>query len=111
MGAAAALVAGVRGERVILRPIERVYAPLADHLAGRGAAGERRVTLTVAAIEVLLGRPLPASARARWGYRSWWGGQKNLPHAWYGWQRVGWTVEAIDRAAETVTFARPEGAG
>ena len=33
----------------------------------------------------------------------------NLPHAWYGWQRVGWRVEAVDRATETVAFARPAG--
>ena len=94
-----------------LRPIERVYAPLADHLAARGAAGEWRVTLTFAAIEALIGRPLPATARALRGHRSWWGGQANLPHAWYGWQRGGWTIETVERAAETVTFARPEGTG
>jgi len=28
------------------------------------------------------------------------------PHGWYGWQRVGWTVEAVDLVAETVTFVR-----
>ena len=96
---------------MILRPIERVYAPLAEHLAARGAAGERRVTLTLAAIEALIGRPLPATARAARRHRSWWRGQGNAPHAWYGWQRVGWTVETVDLATETVTFARPGGAG
>ena len=96
---------------MILRPIERTYAPLADHLAARGAAGERRVTLTFARVEALIGRPLPASARAARHYRAWWGGQTNAPHAWYGWLRVGWQVEAVELAAETVTFARPEGAG
>ena len=55
----------------MLRPIERTYAPLADHLAGRGAAGERRVTLTFARVEALIGRPLPASARAANHYRAW----------------------------------------
>ena len=94
-----------------LRPIERVYAPLADHLAARGAAGEWRVTLTFAAIEALLGRPLPATARESRRHRQWWQGNVNSPHAWYGWQRVGWRVETVDRAAETVTFARPPGAG
>jgi hypothetical protein len=73
---------------VLLRPIARVYAPLADHLAARGAVGERRVTR---------------------GYRPWWRGQASAPHAWYGWLHVGWGVEAVDRAAETVTFARPGG--
>lgn len=95
----------------MLRPIERIYAPLAEHLAARATAGERRVTLTFAAIEARIGRPLPATARAARRYRAWWGGLTNAPHAWYGWQRGGWTVEAVDRAAETVTFARPGGAG
>ena len=96
---------------MILRPIERVYAPLADQLAARRAAGEWRVTLTFARVEALLGRPLPATACAGRHYRAWWGGLTNAPHAWYGWQRDGWTVEAVDLAAGTVTFARPGGAG
>jgi hypothetical protein len=46
-------------------PIERVYGPLGDYLAARAAAGEAVVTLPFAAIEgAILGRPLPASARA-----------------------------------------------
>ena len=56
---------------MILRPIERVYTPLAEHLAARGAAGEWRVTLTFARVEALIGRPLPASARAANHYRAW----------------------------------------
>ena len=90
------------------QPIERIYGPLGDHLATRGAAGERRVTLTFAAIEgAILGRRLPASARAARGYRKWWGSASgHYPHRWYGWQRVGWTVEAVDLATETVTFVR-----
>ena len=95
----------------MLRPIERVYAPLAEHLAARAAASEWRVTLTLAAIEARIGRPLPATARAARRYRPWWHGQANAPHAWYGWQRVGWRVEVVDLATETVTFARPGGAG
>jgi len=93
----------------MLRPIERVYAPLAEQLAARRAAGEWRVTLTFAAIEALIGRPLPATARAARRHRPWWRGQGNAPHAWYGWQRVGWWVETVDLATETVTFARPPG--
>ena len=94
---------------MILRPIERVYTPLAEHLAARGAAGEWRVTLTFARVEALIGRPLPASARAANHYRAWGHGRTGAPHAWYGWQRVGWTVEAVDLAAEAVTFDRPAG--
>ena len=55
----------------MLRPIARIYAPLAGHLAARGAAGEWRVTLTFARVEALIGRPLPASARAANHYRPW----------------------------------------
>ncbi len=95
----------------MLRPIERVYAPLAEQLAARAAAGERRVTLTFAQVEALIGRPLPAPSRAARRHRPWWHGLGNAPHAWYGWQRVGWRVETVDLAAETVTFARPEGTG
>ena len=94
------------------RPIDRLYGPLGDYLAARAAAGERRVALTFAAIEGLLGRPLPASARAARNYRAWWDGKNaQYPHAWHGWQRHGWQVAAIDLAAETVTFARPGGMG
>ena len=93
----------------MLRPIERIYAPLAEHLAARGAAGEWRVTLTFAAIEALLGRPLPATARATRRHVPWWRGDAGAPHAWYGWQRVGWRVETVDLAAEAVTFAHPTG--
>ena len=48
----------------MLRPIARIYAPLGDHLAACGAAGERRVTLTFAAIEALFGAA-PARDSAR----------------------------------------------
>ena len=94
---------------MILRPIARTYAPVGDHLATRAAAGEGRVTLTFARVEALIGRPLPASARAANYYRAWWHGRTGAPHAWYGWQRGGWTVEAVDRVAETVTFTRGDG--
>jgi hypothetical protein len=99
-------------ERPPHQPIERVYGPLGEHLAARAAAGEVRVTLTFAAIEgALLGRPLPASARSRRNHRAWWGsGSTNYPHRWYGWLRAGWQVEAVDLAAETVTFVRMGGA-
>ena len=91
----------------MLRPLARIYAPLADHLAAHAAAGAACVTLPFAAIEALLGRPLPATARAARRHVPWWRGDAGAPHAWYGWQRVGWRVETVDRAAETVTFARP----
>lgn len=98
------------GGAVILRSIERIYAPLGDHLATCGVAGERRVTLGFAALETVLGRPLPATARESRRHRQWWLDGAYRPHAWYGWLRAGWRVEAVDLAAETVTFARAGGA-
>ena len=89
-------------------PVERIYGALADHLAARAAAGEGRVLLPFAAIEGdILARPLPRTARHPRGHRQWWrGAGGGFPHAWYGWQRAGWTVEAVDLTAETVTFRR-----
>jgi hypothetical protein len=94
-------------------PVERVYGPLGDYLAARAAGGEQRLTLTFAALEgEILARPLPRTARNPRGHRQWWRGTgAGFPHAWYGWQRAGWTVEAVDLATETVTFLRTGGAG
>lgn len=90
-------------------PLERRYGGLSAHLTACAARGETRVTLSFALIETtLFGRPLPASARSPRVYRVWWRADNPAyPHGWYGWQRVGWTVAAVDLAAETVTFTRP----
>ena len=66
------------------------------------------MTLPFSALEgEILGRPLPRTARHPRAHRQWWRGTgTGFPHAWYGWQRAGWTVEAIDLEAETVTFQR-----
>lgn len=73
-----------------------------------GRAGEGLVILPFATIEgAILARPLPRTPRHPRGYRQWWRGSgAGFPHAWYGWQRAGWTVEAIELVAETVTFMR-----
>lgn len=91
-------------------PLERRYGPLGTHLAAHHAAGLARCTLSFGVIEAVLGRPLPRTARhPRW-HRQWWrAAGANYPHGWYGWQRGGWTVETVDLAAETVTFARVGG--
>ncbi len=91
-------------------PLVRRYGTLGDYLTARAAAGTSRVDLSFAAVETILGRALPTTARHRHGYRDWWLGYGGVRvHAWYGWQRAGWWVAAVDLAAETVTFARPPG--
>ena len=84
------------------------YAALGADLAARAAAGETRVTLALGDVEAILRRPLPASARRPRAYHQWWRGGGDI-HAWEGWLRVGWRVEAVDLAGETVTFARGDG--
>ncbi len=82
------------------------YARLGDHLAAQPPRVDR-VTLPFAAIEALLGRPLPPTARdPGWRGRNWWTRPDGQHYAWDGWVTVGWEVAAVDRAAETVTFAR-----
>ena len=87
------------------------YSQLGDHLAACDVAGARHVTLAFATLEAtILGRVLPATARHAHWYRRWWlGGRRSAPHAWYGWQRVGWEVAAVDPLAEVVTFIRISG--
>src|SRR4051812_41263377 len=87
------------------------YSQLGDYLAACGTAGERHVTLTFATLEAtILGRTWPATARhARWHRRWWLGGRRSAPHAWYGWQRVGWEVASVDPLAEEVAFVQIAG--
>lgn len=92
-------------------PMERQYGALGSHLAAQHAAGLMHRTLSFGAIEAILGRPLPATARHPLRHRQWWRSDNAAyPHGWYGWQRVGWTVAAVDLAAEAVTFTRTGGA-
>ena len=71
------------------------------------AAEVARVTLPFATLEAtILAHPLPPSARSRENYWHWWRANGAQPYAWEGWLSVGWTVEAADRAAAPVTFAR-----
>lgn len=78
------------------------YKPLSDRLARREAD---TWSASFAELEEVLGFPLPKSARDQ---NAWWmGGDKPHHEAWKG---VGWRVEAIDRIAQTVVFARDPGA-
>ena len=85
------------------------YQPLADSLAAL-PADVARITLRLQQIEMLLGAPLPPSARSR----AFW---TNARSAWSGtvqaraWRRVGWRVAVFDYRAATVTFTRAGSAG
>ncbi len=88
----------------------RGYVALGAYLRAQETAGQTQVTLTFARIEtMLLQRAMPVRARSAGRHRSWWYAEAGEYHVWYGWPSVGWTVAAVDLAAETVTFARPPG--
>ena len=84
------------------RPQPPKYRPLADYLAVLPAE-TTAVTLTLAAIEAILGRPLPRQAWAA----TWRANTPRYGHA-LAWMRAGWYVTARSfRAAEpAITFAR-----
>ena len=89
----------MRPRRRLLRAED--YQPLAEYLEHQPGP---RVTLTLADIETLLGRPLPSSARTK----TWWvaRGQRT------GYRRLltplGWTVGVVQvrRDPLTVTFVK-----
>jgi hypothetical protein len=68
---------------------------LADFLAARPPE-VRWVALPFAQLEILLGGPLPRTARIR---RAWWSGQRP-------WRQAGWRVARVDLAAGLVEFER-----
>jgi hypothetical protein len=77
------------------------YQPLSAHL---GALGQTRVALTFSAIERILGRALPASARK---HRAWWSNEQSGSHSHArAWMDVGWRVAAVDFNAGRVEFER-----
>ncbi len=76
------------------------YQPLTAYLADLPTD---RVTLTLAAIEQIIGAPLPRSAQAR----HWWANTSSW--SWSrAWLTAGWSVAIADmrHGVETVTFAR-----
>lgn len=87
------------------------YERLGEYLARQRAVGRTRVTLPFPLLEAtILAHPLPPTARSPQGHHQWWYANGGHIHAWDGWLHVGWTVEAVDLAAETVTFTRGGGA-
>ena len=82
------------------------WQPLAEYLERQPAA---LVTLRLAEIEALLGRPLPPSAATQ----RWW--LRGAPRE--GYRRVltplGWTVRAVDMryGVQSVTFVKATGSG
>ena len=75
------------------------YAPLGEWLAGRA---DRRVTVSLAQLQTVLGRALPASARV---HRAWWGNNDRSPQA-RAWLSAGWRVAGVNLAGGQVTFER-----
>jgi hypothetical protein len=77
------------------------YQPLSAHL---DALGQTRVNLTFSAIERILGRALPASARK---HRAWWSNERSGSHSHArSWMDVGWHVATVDFNAGRVEFER-----
>jgi hypothetical protein len=76
------------------------YAPLQRYLVAQ--SGDQLV-LTFAAIEAIIGAPLPATA----GLRTWWGNAPNWSHA-RAWQAAGWRVASVNFGLRQVTFVRRE---
>jgi len=79
-----------------------IYDPLSRFLK---ASKANSISLTLAAIDSLLGFPLPESARTR---RSWWGNESRPTshgqcRAWLG---AGFKVSVVDRVNQTVSFER-----
>ncbi|MFC6824382.1 DUF7662 domain-containing protein [Halopelagius fulvigenes] len=82
------------------------YGPLYDYLAGHEFD---RVRLSFAELEVVLGAPVPASAR---NWRQWWtNSEESHPHA-RSWLRAGYEVASLSLPDELVVFERrPRGRG
>ena len=82
------------------------YAPLYRHLSAMARPDWRA---SFAEVEAVLGFPLPDSARL---HRPWWANSakgNGHSHA-LAWQAAGWKTEHVDLDAETLTFARTDGA-
>ena len=62
------------------------------------------LTLTLSEIELMMGEPLPASARTR---RAWWSNRSRGAVQADAWMEAGYHVETIDLENECITFRKP----
>ncbi len=75
------------------------YAPLGVYLRGRS---DSRITLSAATITVILGAPLPSSARTP----DWWHNRLHGGSHARSWLDAGWRVVDVARGSGAVTFVR-----
>jgi len=76
------------------------YQPLQEYLRRQG---QPEVTLTIDAIEQLLGGPLPASARIQ---RGWWSNRRLGAVQAKAWIDVGYETAVIDLAQGIIRFRK-----
>jgi hypothetical protein len=80
------------------------YDALATYLRGRS---ESPHTMSFAAIEDLIGTPLPISSRT---HKAWWGNDRSPAsthaQAKFGWLAAGWEVESVDPDQQLVIFRK-----
>lgn len=74
------------------------YHPLFEHLLFNGRG---QITMTFKEIEVVLGKPLPPSARLR---EEWWSNSPRGHSQAQAWMRARYRTSGIDLAGETVEF-------
>lgn len=76
------------------------YQPLQEYLRRQG---QPEVTLTIDAIEQLIGTPLPASARRQ---RGWWSNRHEGAVQAKAWIEVGYETDEIDLAQGHIRFRK-----
>ena len=77
------------------------YDPIHQFLEGSAAP---EVTLSFRQVEVLIGEPLPPSARA---HRPWWANDRKHVQA-VSWLDAGFETTSVDIERNAVVFARVE---
>jgi DNA-binding transcriptional regulator YiaG len=77
------------------------YQPLQEYLRRQG---QDTLTLTIDAIEELIGVRLPATARTQ---RAWWSNRRSGAVQATAWMDAGYHIEAVDLEQGQVTFHKP----